>query len=131
MSPVKRSATRAAPALFESEQETGLSFWRTGLDGDAEVQHSNRPHELLPHYCKVHRWYTDKPCPSHATSVPTPGRGRPRLVSTEQVVHALDTSTSLRQAADKLGVWHGAITMRKDAEILVARARMRGRRRPA
>jgi hypothetical protein len=57
-----------------------------------------------------------------------PRPGRPRLVTTEQVVAALDSSRSLRHASDKLGVWHGAIVLRSEPEILAARERMNGRR---
>ncbi len=61
--------------------------------------------------------------------VPSTKRGRPRLVTTEQVVEAIENSSSLREAADKLGVWHGAITMRKEPEILSARDLLRRRGR--
>jgi hypothetical protein len=49
---------------FESNPETGIYFWRTGITDDIEAQHSNRPHPELPNYCKEHDWYTDKPCPA-------------------------------------------------------------------
>ena len=48
---------------FVSDQEAGY-FWRTNVLDDVEVQFSNRPHELLPHHCAEHDWYTDKPCPA-------------------------------------------------------------------
>lgn len=57
-----------------------------------------------------------------------PARGRPRIVTTREVVRALDSSRSLREAANKLGVWHGAITQRTEQEIILARARMQERR---
>lgn len=55
-------------------------------------------------------------------------RGRPRIISTAQMVRALEQSRSLREAAERLGVWHGAITMRREPSILAAREQMRTRR---
>lgn len=52
-------------------------------------------------------------------------RGRPQIISTADMVRALKSSRSLREAADKLGVWHGAITQRTEPEIVAARQELR------
>ena len=57
--------------------------------------------------------------------VPPPRRGRPQIISTAEMVRAIKSSRSLRQAADKLGVWHGAITQRTEPEIVAARESLR------
>ncbi len=61
---------RRNSSTFESNQETGVYFWHGGLEDGTEIQYSNRPHELLPHHCKEHGWYSDKPCPAEHKNEP-------------------------------------------------------------
>ena len=73
--------SRAAPSPFETNQDTGLYFWRSGSDGD-ETQLSNRSHALLPIHCLVHRWWMNRPCPAcrvetRDSTMPLPTPPRP------------------------------------------------------
>ena len=52
---------KRAKDTFVSNQETGLYFW-CHSDETRVYNFSNRPHELLPHHCDEHEWWSDVPC---------------------------------------------------------------------
>jgi hypothetical protein len=65
---------------FASDPDRGLYFWSHSDAEGRVITFSNRPHELLPYPCALHRWHSDAPCracddltpPASATKRPLP-----------------------------------------------------------
>lgn len=47
---------------FISNEAASLYFWHHTETGGRKVQFSNKPHELLPHHCERHGWWSDVAC---------------------------------------------------------------------
>lgn len=55
--------------------------------------------------------------------------GRPRSVTTEQVVDCLDSAVTITEASSRLGITPNAITQRREPEIKAARQRLHERKK--
>jgi hypothetical protein len=53
---------KTSVSSFETNQDTGLYFWRSGSEPN-ETQFSSHPHPSLQFHCKKHNWWSDKICP--------------------------------------------------------------------